>query len=178
MTATVTKPKVKTPKKVASAPENAKIQESDSNSTVTVSSPAAEETFTKVQGSRLVGAELSALAKEYADRPEEEICRAAGYYTDTVNEEGEIVSTRFAKQDLYIAVAAANGLVFEKAARAPRAGGTRAVRPYTKVGSGNGKIQITSHYGEKAGFEKGQKVWVSAEEGKITITAEEPNSSF
>ena len=128
------------------------------------------EVFTKIKGERLEGAELQQLIAGCDDDvQEEEILRRAGYYIDTVDEAGNIVSTSYRQKEFYVAMAAAAGISF-KPSKTGRAGGKNSPRKYQTVNK-TGKVILNEKHIASAGFEIGSKVQTIVEPGKLTVVA-------
>jgi antitoxin component of MazEF toxin-antitoxin module len=121
-----------------------------------------------VKGERLVGDELLRLVQELGDSVEEdEFVRRAGYYSQTLDENGEVVSERLQTNAFYVALTAAQGIKI----KAPsRSGGGRKQSDNVKVAKTTKKIAIPGHAADRAGFNEGDKVKFDVSEGQIVIT--------
>jgi hypothetical protein len=122
----------------------------------------------KVRGEGLTGEALQALLHANQDAEEETLMRLAGYFTDTLDENDEVIKTTYRKKEFYAAFAACFGVKIKKPARA--AGSPKGARKAVKVAINTKKITIVGYYSELAGFEENDKVAIHAEPGKITVT--------
>jgi antitoxin component of MazEF toxin-antitoxin module len=135
----------------------------------TTEAPATEETKNKiVKGERLEGDALLALVTELGDSTEEdEFIRKAGYWSQTVDESGNVISERLQSKAFYLALTAAQGI---KIKTSPRSGGGRKASNYVKVAKTTCKIAVPGHAAIKAGFSEGDKVQFDVTDGQIVIT--------
>lgn len=125
----------------------------------------------KVTGERKVGQELLDFVQENQGLPGEELAFGAGYYTKIIDQETGETQTRFHKNEFFKAVTeASTGIVIPAAKRAYTSRRGRA--PVITVGK-TGNCVVGARHGAIAGFGPGSKVQVTAEEGKIILTASE-----
>jgi len=137
----------------------------------TLEAPTAEATKPNVRkGVRLEGDELLALAARLGESVEEnDFLYQAGYYTETLDEAGNVISIRYFPKPFYAAYAASQGLKIKPSARAGAGTGSR-IRSSVKVAKTTKKISVGGHFSEAAGFNEGDKVKIDATPGQITIT--------
>ena len=124
---------------------------------------------TKVKGDRLTGQALLDYVNAHKDDQIEEVLFATGYYTIITDDEtGESV-TRYHKQPFFTAMTeASTGISFAPVRRAYTSRKGR--QPVVKLGK-IGNCVVGSRYTGIAGFAPESRVLVTAEEGKITLTA-------
>jgi hypothetical protein len=132
---------------------------------------APELELTKLRGVGLTGEDLQALLQrpENQDADETALMRAAGYFVDTLNADGELVRTAYRTKEFYAAFAASFGVKIKKPARST-AGSPKGARSSVKVAINTKKITIVGFYSEQAGFNEGDRVAIHAEPGTITVT--------
>lgn len=135
----------------------------------TMTETAEAPTLTKVKGTPLEGDALLAFVSANQETlAENELLIGAGFYTNIVDENGEVVDTKTHRMEFFHAITAANGIVLKPAKRA--SGASRAGRqPILSVGK-NGMIPVGARYTTAAELPIGCKVQVATEPGKIVIT--------
>lgn len=159
------------------ASESAAETNSPENMTETVTEAKKKPAKTREVGTRLVGDELLAYTDTNAPagKTAEELALGAGYYTKLTDTETGETSTKIHAAEYYKAVAeASRGITIAPSKRtyAPRRNRAQLI---TVGGTGNCVVGL--RYTSVAGFAAGSKVSVTAEEGRIILTASEEPAS-
>ena len=134
----------------------------------TIETPVTQAPVTETKAVRLTGDELLAKQSSLADMTVKQRAYACGYFTTKVNAETGESKIIYSEKAFMAALLAAQGMSIPADTRPYSARSNRA--PVVTVG-GNGNIVVGKRYSIIAGFEPKTSIEVTAEAGRIVLTA-------